>query len=470
VTLVGDAPGLGRPERFSTHGLTELEREALRIAREGKDAGAPRAGAAHVSAALAAAPVALSDEQRDLVSLAALSRDRVVCVVGVAGAGKTTALRAASEALGRAGVSVLGTAPSGRAADELRQSAAIPARTLHSLLSEARRAGGLPRGSVLVLDEAGMAETRVLTPVLQLVEESDGKVILVGDPAQLPSVGAGGLFDALCAQVGAVHLAGNRRQREGAEREALARLRSGDAEGYISRLAMAGRLVITEDSGEAKGRLLADWWTAVADSDPREAVMLAGRRADVNELNRAARALLLDAGRLGEDALSCGGRDFRAGDRVVCRRNDSRLGVCNGTRALVGDVDPVLGTIGLTLDAGRSRRVPIAYAAESLEHGYAITGHSAQGSSVERAFVLVRAEGALAEWGYVAASRARSETRLYAVGPELADDALRATEAPTRADLLARALARPAARPWEIDLRPRSSDERRPPERQARGR
>ena len=48
------------------------------------------------------------------------SPDRVVCVVGVAGAGKTTALRVLGDALERSGVPVLGAAPSGRAADELR--------------------------------------------------------------------------------------------------------------------------------------------------------------------------------------------------------------------------------------------------------------------------------------------------------------------------------------------------------------
>ena len=126
---------------------------------------------------------------------------------------------------------------------------------------------------------------------------------------------------------------------------------------------------------------------------------------------------------MGEHALVAGEREFRAGDRVVCRQNDSALGVCNGTRATVREVDPVLGILTLQLDGGPIRQVPARYAAEHLEHGYALTGHAAQGASVERAFVLVRAEGALAEWGYVAASRARAETRLYAVGPELADDA-----------------------------------------------
>ena len=199
---------------------------------------------------------------------------------------------------------------------------------------------------------------------------------------------------------------------------------------------------------QAKERLLADWWRAAGEGNLREVVMLAHRRADVAELNEGARALLRRAGRLGEQELVAGEREFRAGDRVVCRQNDSALGVCNGTRATVRAVDPVLGIVTLQLDGGPIRQVPARYAAEHLEHGYALTGHAAQGASVERAFVLVRAEGALAEWGYVAASRARTETRLYAVGPELVDDAGLARDDPEPATRrLAGALTRAAAEP-----------------------
>lgn len=86
-------------------------------------------------------------------------------------------------------------------------------------------------------------------------------------------------------------------------------------------------------------------------------------------------------------------------------------------------VDPARGTVTLQTDAGLTCQIGGRYAADRPEHGYTLTGHAAQGASVERAFVLVRGEGALAEWGYVAASRARAERRLYAVGPDLDGDA-----------------------------------------------
>jgi len=453
VTQVGDDATPGRPARFTTASLLDLEREALEIGLGGREAGAPRAGIAQVMSALADAPVRLSEEQRTLIATGALSPDRVVCVVGVAGAGKTTALRVLGDSLERSGVPVLGAAPSGRAADELRAATEIPAKTLHSVFGEARQSGGLPCGCVLVIDEAGMAETRVLAPVLRLVEEAGGKAILVGDPAQLPAVGAGGLYATLCDQLGAVRLTENRRQNERAERDALSQLRDGDAEGYLGHAAREGRLLVADDATQAKERLLADWWRAAVEGDLREVVMLAHRRADVADLNDAARALLGRAGRLGEAALEAGERDFRPGDRVICRRNDSALRVCNGTRASVTAVDPVLGILTLQLDGGPIRQIPARYAGEHLEHGYALTGHAAQGLTADRALVLVRAEGAHAEWGYVAASRARAETRLYAVGPEVVDD-VRASRGPPepREGCIATALSRTAASSLATEL------------------
>jgi ATP-dependent exoDNAse (exonuclease V) alpha subunit len=444
LTRVGDEASPGRPARFSTTSLLELEREAIGVALDGRNAGAPVADSSALAAALDEAPFILSDEQRVLVEEAALSPDRIVCAVGAAGAGKTTALHVLGDALSRSGVPVFGGAPSGRAADELERGADIPSQTLHSLLNDARHSGGLPPGCVLVIDEAGMAETRVLAPVLALVEQAGGKALLVGDPAQLPSVGAGGLHRALGERLGAVALEENHRQREVAEREALARLREGDAESYLTHAAQAGRLQIADDAITAKAHLLADWWQAASAGAVRDAVMLALRRADVAELNEGARALMRQAGRLGERALVAGEREFRPGDRVVCRRNDAQLGARNGMLATVRAVEQVLGIVTLQIDCGRSLQLPERYVADDLEHGYALTGHAAQGLTIDRAFVLVRTEGALAEWGYVVASRARDETRIYAVSPELTDDAAHARSDGATVRGLAGALSRTA--------------------------
>lgn len=398
----------GRPARFTTRDLLDIEREALELALNGREADAPRARAEPQ-------PL-LSAEQRRLVREAGMSPDRVVCVVGVAGAGKTTALHALADAY--TGVPVLGAAPSGRAADELATATGIRSSTLHRLLLDARRDGGLPHRSVLVVDEAGMAETRVLAPLLRLVDDAGGRAILVGDPGQLPAVGAGGLFSALCDRLGALELTQNRRQLDAQERAALARLRAGNPEPYLAHAAASGRLHVGDDATEAKHRLLEDWWR-VAATDPARTVMLAYRRHDVRDLNDAARALMLASGLVGAESLTVGGREFRVGDRIVCRRNDTSLSVRNGMRGTVVELDSADRALTLETHAGARRRIPLDYATQHLDHAYALTGHAAQGATVDRAFVLLRDEGALREWGYVACSRARMETRLYLVGDAL---------------------------------------------------
>ncbi|MGH2989005.1 MAG: MobF family relaxase [Gaiellaceae bacterium] len=406
----------GHPARFTTRELLEIEREGLAVALAGRNVGAPRTLPSH---RLRDPHLALSAEQRRLVREGCLSPDRIVCTVGVAGSGKTSALRLLADSFTEAGVPVLGAAPSGRAADELARATGIRSTTLHRLLLDARQEGGLAHGSVLVIDEAGMAETRVLAPILRIVEEAEGKALLVGDPAQLPAVGAGGLFAALVDHLGAIELGENRHQRHLDEQQALARLRAGKPEEYLALAASRGRLALSDNPLEARSRLLADWRRA-AEHDLVGTVMLAHRRADVCELNQAARALLVESGRLGPGRLVVGEQEFRVGERIVCRRNDDRLGVRNGTRGRVVRIDRPHASLTMRTDSGDLRTLPTPYlAAGHAEYAYALTGHLAQGATVERAFVLARDAGALREWGYVACSRARSETRLYLVGDAL---------------------------------------------------
>jgi ATP-dependent exoDNAse (exonuclease V) alpha subunit len=129
---------------------------------------------------------------------------------------------------------------------------------------------------------------------------------------------------------------------------------------------------------------------------------------------------------LGETEIALAGGSFAAGDRVMLRRNDRRLGVANGDRGIVDHVDRDAGAIDVQL-AGRRVRLDAEYvertsdrAGDALAHGYAITGHSAQGLTCDEAFVLV-SDGASREWAYTALSRGRRSNRLYAVERELDD-------------------------------------------------
>ena len=126
---------------------------------------------------------------------------------------------------------------------------ASPSTSLTRLLNAARRAdpatrrpAGLTPGGVLVVDEASMVDTRTLAHLLAHTRAAGGTLVLVGDPAQLPEVGAGGLFTALARHPDTITLTDNRRQTEAWERRALADLRAGDPDAAVAAYADHGRV------------------------------------------------------------------------------------------------------------------------------------------------------------------------------------------------------------------------------------
>jgi conjugative relaxase-like TrwC/TraI family protein len=438
---------VGHPAVFSTAELLRHERAALGLAAHSRSTRAPTVSAATIEQIVRERTATLGREQLAMLRTAASSPGRVVCVVGHAGAGKTTALAALADAFQRDGFIAIGAAPSGVAAANLGAETGIPTGTLHRLLAEARRRGGLPRRCLVVVDEAGMADTRTLTRMLFQVEHAGGKAVLVGDPAQLPAVGAGGLFAAIVERNGAVELRNNHRQRDELERRALALLRDGRSRDYLAHAAEHGRLTVAPTRVEAKAQLVADWWRSARTDLPGSA-MIAYRRADVAELNTVAHALLHREGRLGRERLDLdNGTELAAGDRVLCTRNDRRLDFANGSRGTVVAIDRDRRSIVLELDDRRRLALPAAYLdAGHVTHAYALTGHKTQGLTVERAFVLADGQGALKEWGYVALSRSRERTRLYTIANQLEPDAPPHRPEPAGpVDRLADALARPAA-------------------------
>ncbi len=437
------APALGAPERFVPVELVRVEEQALQAARDGRGRPVARAHQDALRHALTRTSIRLTEEQVRAATLVARAEDRVACVVGHAGAGKTTALAAASAALTGSGVGVRGCAPSAQAARILGDATGVPSSTVHALLGDLRAGAFTPEGVCVVVDEASMADTPTLAALIHTVTDHGGRVVLVGDPSQLPAVGPGGLFAALTAEVQTTELVGNRRQHAQWERDALAALRAGDAHAALAAYAAHGRITQTPDTEQARTRLVEDWWTAARENGVGEAVMLAHRNQDVDDLNALARERMRATGRLGAEH-HYGGAVLAAGDRVICRHNDHGLGVRNGTRGHIH----ALGAdhVVLRTDDGELRALPAAYAAEHVRQAYALTVHAAQGATVDHAFVLASDSRQLAEWGYVALTRARTHTHLYITGER---EPIGALDPGHRGglDVLAQAMARATAEP-----------------------
>jgi conjugative relaxase-like TrwC/TraI family protein len=410
--------------RYSTTELLATEAAALRLAAARVDDGLAQLPAA--AAAAAASMPGLSVEQAAAVQRMLSSGAGVEVVVGPAGSGKTAALLAAHAAWRAAGVEVRGAALAAIAARTLQAGTGIPSQSL-TRLHRATRSGdarrGLPLpGGVLVVDEAGMVGTRELAGLIDATDRARVKLVVVGDPMQLPEIDAGGLFAALTRRLPASTLAGNLRQREAWERAALGELRDGDVLAALAAYEAAGRLHLAADSSAARAAIIGDYLTARAAG--RSVVMLAPRRADAQVLNTLARRALLAAGGLGADAVtvrSAGGSvEWRVGDEAVVVANCYPLGLVNGSRGRVSAVSQA--GVSIDTDTGQVQVPRAVLQAGTVEHGYALTCHKAQGITVDVALLLAGAS-LTREAGYVAMSRGRIANHLYGTYATLLPDA-----------------------------------------------
>jgi conjugative relaxase-like TrwC/TraI family protein len=463
--------------RWSTPELLGMEQRLVTAAtgRTGEQA----AVASHqaVRDGLAAHPTAGPDQQamvRDLCR----GGQGVGLVVGRAGTGKTFALGIARHAWQLDGYRLLAAAPTGIATVSLQGEGFEEVATCDRLL------GNLDRGeeqlearTVLVVDEAGMLGSRKLARLLEHAEQAQAKVVLVGDDRQLAAIDAGGGFRALRLRLGASELTENRRQHQAWEREALELVRSGLVEEAVAAYQAHDRVVAADSKPAATLALLQDWWAAYqeADGDPaQEVIVVAARRTEVDRLNSACQELLAARGRLGGERLRVEDRQLAVGDRVVCGHNAiAELGVANGSRGAITGLDPQARTLTIRLDGtdGRTVTLPRSYLDgrgrgernRRVDLAYATTGHRAQGLTRGRA--LVRLTGTEdVNWLYVQLSRARLDTRLYAVvGPEpqgAGELDLPDREQPDAYLQLAQALSRAGGQRLAIDT-PSSPDLRR---------
>ena len=411
--------------RWTTPGLLQVERRLVAAAAGRQGEARHPVGREHVHQALARAAAAgrrLGADQAEAVWHATQHPGGVVLVVGRAGTGKTTTMDAVRAAFQQAGYRVRGLAPTGIAAQELARGAGIDAGTVDRfLLDLARGHDRLTSRDVVVVDEAGMLGTRKAAVLLEHAHQAGAKLVVVGDERQLQSIEAGGWFRALRLRLGAAELVTNRRQQDPVDQQAVELVRSGRAAEALAVWREAGRVTVARSAAEADLAMLTDWWQAWQAG--QDVVMLAYRRRDVDALNQQARALLQQAGRLGRVSLEVCGQPVAVGDRVLLGRNDPGLGVANGTRGTVTWVDPRRRLLQVQTTDGRRVTLPEAYWTQpagpgrrAVDYAYAVTGHRTQGVTVDRA--LVRGDGPDGHWWYVAATRARGETRVYVVeGP-----------------------------------------------------
>lgn len=356
--------------------------------------------------------ITLNAGQATLVREMATSGARLQLAIAPAGSGKTTAMRALASAWSDDGGTVIGLAPSAAAADALRTSMGPQidtqtdtlAKLTHSL-EQARQTGaampdwvaGIDSSTLVVIDEAGMADTLSLDAAVSYILERGGCVRMVGDDQQLSAIGAGGVLRDVRATHGALQLTELVRFKDPAEGAASLALREGKSEAlgfYLDR----GRVHVG-DLATMTEELFAAWQADRAAG--LDSIMLAPTRDLVSELNQQARAHRLDGidptGRntrasSGPGRRFADGNEASIGELIITRENDRRLRtsatdwVKNGDRWTVLEIhDGGDLTVQHTGRGGHGRtvRLPADYVAKATELGYACTVHTAQGVTAD---------------------------------------------------------------------------------------
>lgn len=369
----------------------------------------------------------LGVDQAAAVRAIAAADSQVIVLVGPASTGKTFTIDAVRVAFESAGWLVHGAAPSARAALELAGGAHVPSSTLHSLLHAWDRQHDTPTPrSLLVIDEAGMADTRTLQAAVTRQVAAGGRVLLVGDHHQLPEVGAGGGFAYATTHSPTVaELTVNRRQRHEWEQAALEQIRTGSVARAVEAYVTNDRVVVTETHDDMIASAVDRWFAARAEGlDP---VLLAGTNQTVDRLNAAVIERLVEIGELTDDSSGFGPHSFRLGERVVVRRNSTERTVdgdlhdiANGQAGVVTAIEN--SQITVRLDAGEEVTLTDRYLRRggALTHAYALTTHRAQGGTWDLA-IAVGADGLYREGAYVELSRGRHENWIILTDPEGAE-------------------------------------------------
>lgn len=382
--------------------------------------------------------------QRQAVELAA--RTGVLLLTGGPGTGKTTTVQAITTLFGRMGLDVLLLAPTGRAAKRLGEVCGADAQTIHRCLGMSfneltgevifKRNDREPlEAEAVIVDEMSMVDLELMQALLRALRPGC-RLVLVGDPDQLPSVGAGNVFGDLIRSetiaVAELHTVFRQAEQSAIIRNAHAvnngqppELDNRQSDFFFLCRRSPDRLVQTVV--ELCGQRLPDNMGIPTGEIQVISPTRRGECGTVN-LNRALQAAL-NPPAPGKRQKLWGDVLFREGDRVMQNRNnydviwekddgDMGAGIFNGDVGVIREIDPSGEQITVRFDDRTCVYTPELLG--QLDMAYAITVHKAQGSEY-RAVVLVSAPAApgLMVRGVLYTAITRARELLVLVGDDL---------------------------------------------------
>jgi ATP-dependent exoDNAse (exonuclease V) alpha subunit len=452
LLLLADGTGTTREHRSREHATVAIAQ------RLGKRAVPPIASelvageTERLDRELAANGGRLSAEQRQAIDLACGTRPLVV-IEGHAGTGKSTTPTGVARAHQVSGRQIIVTSTAAVAAERLAGDLAAAGVQTSAYSTAALQAGiasdqiPINATTTIVHDEAALASTREQQQLVAIFEQTGARLIEIGDAKQSQPVAAGGLWTHLghTARDAGAHaeLTRNQRALNPADRRDQARFRAGEHQQAIRGYDARDRVHLDTDQTRVEDAAL-DAAQADRDAGRRTLVISQTSNDHLDQLNARAQAIRQQHRQLGSDSVPIPGRPYalHAGDEVQVRRTiqHPELGrVRNGTTAQVTGVDPGNAMISLRLTNGHQVNLnrPQADRAD-LRLAYVQHPFPAQGHTSDTAHVIV-GEHATREGTYVALTRARQATHIYAAHEQYTDQPAEADPLALLADRVNRA-------------------------------
>jgi hypothetical protein len=324
-----DGTSLFRPRHSAKYSSTGIIEAEARLLARSEATTAPTVRPSALARVLMHSKGRLSSQQRAALESLTTSGRQLDLLVGPAGAGKTTTMRALRSAwiVEHGQGSVIGLAPSATAAQALADDLGVACDNTAKWLHEYDHGRtDLRAGQLVIIDEATLAGTTTLDRISGIAEAAGAKVLLVGDPYQLQPVEAGGAFALLVdRRTDAPELTDIHRFANEWERHASLALRRGEVE-VISTYVRQKR--IREGLTDEMLDRAYEAWRADC-SAGKASILVTESSLAVRTLNERARAerLLLDGAVDGREVpLAAGKRlGWRCGDHPTQRAHCSDL-------------------------------------------------------------------------------------------------------------------------------------------------
>ncbi len=389
------------------------------------------------------------DPEQTRAAAAIASDDPLVVVEGAAGAGKTTMLGVAIQAAATERRAIRIVTPTKKAAQVAQQQLGVPADSVAKLVHAngwrwnrdgvwTRLAPGdtdpetgstytgspveawLSRGGRIVVDEAGMLDQDTALALLTVADEAGATLALVGDRAQLPAVGRGGVLDIAAEIRGtAFDMTTVHRFTDPEYADLTVRMRSGEnIELLFDRLCALGLIQLHKSSESMQ--------TVIAGVARERDAITTATNDESRELNERIRDERVQRGDVDDTRTTTGsdGLPIGTGDVIQTRKNDSQLRVANRQIWTVQQVSEDGTVWAREAESGQQYRravaLPSEYVSEYTHLAYASTAYGVQGATVNESHTVL-SDALDAASVYVGMTRGRTSNRLHIVAADLED-------------------------------------------------